>query len=896
MFFFTFTVMKKMTKYLGIALISILLLDACKNKQLVQSEMLNLDTLTGIPEVPPVYRASRQRTADVIHTKLNLSFNWDSAFVNGEAELKITPHFYELKSIELDAKGFEILEVGSGKGKQVTLNNYGYEDHKLTIHLPKPIQRNDTVTVYIKYIAKPNKLELGGSSAIAGDKGLYFINPDGSDPDKPRQIWTQGETEANSCWFPTVDSPNEKFTTDIYLTIDEDFTSVSNGLKMFSVSNGNGTKTEYWKMSQPHAAYLVMLAIGPFAEYNDHWGEMDINYYLDSAYLPYAHDIFGTTPEMLSYFSDYLGVKYPWPKYDQVVVRDYVSGAMENTTATIHGEFVQQTRREMIDYNHQDIIAHELFHHWFGDLVTCESWSNLTLNEGFATYGEVLWAEHKLGQDEADLQADQDLRTYLNEAHYNQVDLIRFYYDDKEDMFDSHSYSKGARVLHMLRNYVGEEAFRASLKLYLERNAYQTVEVHDLRLAFEEITGEDLNWFFNQWFLASGHPIIEASWEYNDFDRKLKIYTSQDQNTEKAPLYYLPVSVEFHLGNQMVQQTIEIGKVKDTFEFNLLWPPDYLNFDPGNVLLGEVNFKQEAKQWKAQYANSKRYIDRKEALQNLFDTVSYDQIEVFKHALNDEFWAIRDFALAYFEHYLLENKDVEVFELIKTLAESDINTQVRSNAIYVLSNWGVDDRLMALNEMGLLDSSYAVVTSSFEAICETDSVLGKKHAKKLEREDQQEIVLAIAELYADFGNPDDHDFFRNKSEGISGYGQYSFVQAYGQYISQQSNDVLMDALPYFRKVSLEGSAWWIRLSGMLVVMTNHSQAHTEHNAIKKAIGNMKSENPNYSMQKELLEQSEKVYKALDEVWNEITANETYPRLVAMIEDYNSRLTEPDSAD
>jgi len=243
----------------------------------------------------------------------------------------------------------------------------------------------------------------------------------------------------------------------------------------------------------------------------------------------------------MTFFSDLIKMDYPWSKYGQIIVRDYVSGAMENTTATLFYDEMLQDNRELLDNNYEGTIAHELFHQWFGDLVTCESWANLTLNEGLANYSEYLWNEYKYGKYEADLHNLDEAMQYFDEAEGEEKDLIRYYYEDREDMFDSHSYAKGGRVMHMLRDYVGDEAFFEALHRYLVRYKYQSVEIHDLRLVFEEVTGEDLNWFFNQWFLASGHPILEVEDYYND--STLTVSVKQNQDLETTPLYRLPVRI-----------------------------------------------------------------------------------------------------------------------------------------------------------------------------------------------------------------------------------------------------------------------------------------------------------------------------------------------------------------
>ncbi len=349
------------------------------------------------PITRPVYQATRTRDTDVKHMRLEVSFNWAKQRLDGKAVLTISPYFYSSDVAVLDAKNFDIHKVALGEKGEKELE-YNYDGMILTVQLDRTYKKNEEYKLYVEYTAKPNEFESGGSQAISSDKGLYFINPDSSETGKPTQIWTQGETEANSRWFPTVDSPNEKITQELFITVDKKYKTLSNGLLLKSSMNNNGTRTDYWKQDKPHAPYLVMMAIGDFAVVQDSWTrpdgtKMDVHYYVEKEYEPHAKAIFGDTPEMLTHFSELLGVTYPWDKYHQVIVRDYVSGAMENTSAVIHGEFFNQTTRELLDENNFSTIAHELFHHWFGDLVTCESWANLPLNESFANYSQYLWDE-----------------------------------------------------------------------------------------------------------------------------------------------------------------------------------------------------------------------------------------------------------------------------------------------------------------------------------------------------------------------------------------------------------------------------------------------------------------------------------------------------------------------
>ncbi|RZK88878.1 MAG: M1 family peptidase, partial [Hymenobacter sp.] len=363
----------------------------------------------------------------------------------------------------------------------------------LRINLGRLFKPGEQYVVYIDYTAKPDELKVAGSAAITDAKGLYFINPDSATKGKPVQVWTQGETEGSSAWFPTIDRPNQKTTDEIAMTVPAKYTTLSNGQLVSQVAAGPGLRTDTWKMDLPHSPYLFMMAVGDFKIYKDTWRGKEVSYYLEPKYAPYAKQIFGSTPDMLEFFSTRLGVEFPWNKYAQIVCRDYVSGAMENTTATLHGEQVQLDARQLVDreYQGESVIAHELFHQWFGDYVTTESWPNLTVNESMADFSEALYAEHKYGQDAADAHNYRNLQRYLANPTDASKDLVRFHYADKEDMFDLVTYQKGGAIVQQLRTYLGDEVFFKGLQKYLTDNKLGNGEAHQMRLAMEAVSGQD---------------------------------------------------------------------------------------------------------------------------------------------------------------------------------------------------------------------------------------------------------------------------------------------------------------------------------------------------------------------------------------------------------------------
>lgn len=765
------------------------------------------------------YRAANTRTFDLIHTSLDVKFDWQKQQLMGKAELTLKPYFYSTDKLTLDAKGFELRSVSLKEGQNLKALTYDYNKEKIFIDLDKEYTRNDTVRIWVDYVAKPEELEAEGSAAITDAKGLYFINPLGEDKNKPQQIWTQGETESSSCWFPTIDSPNENMTQEIKITVDSRFVTLSNGLLLSSKPNGDGTRTDYWKQSLPHAPYLAMMAIGEFAIVKDKWKGIDVDYYVEPEYEPHAKAIFGETPAMLDYYSDVLKYPYAWEKYSQVVVRDYVSGAMENTTATIHGEFLHRTDRELLDGDNERIIAHELFHHWFGDLVTCESWSNLPLNESFATYGEYMWLEHRHGIDEADRHGDEQMRQYFASiAQTGHLHMVRFYYDNKEDMFDAHSYNKGGRILHMLRKTIGDEAFFEGLNLYLNENKFQAVEMHQLRLAMEEVTGMDLNWFFNQWFFNKGHADLEITHSYDEASKKYVVTIKQNQDLSEIPLYRIPLDVDIYYGGAVNRTRIDLTEQEQTFEFDVLGKPQLVLVDAENILLGTKTETLSEQEYIFMLKNAPRYLDKVEAMKGLKSSSNPEAVDAMLNMLENDYWATRKGALQ-----ALRSKSVADTSLLKNkliwLAQKDEKSSVRAEAISFLADrFAQDANVRTIIEGAMKDRSYRVLGSTLKAISEYDTDKAITLAKNAEEGASGSLISSIASLYSKKAGAEQLDFFLNSVDKVSDPNdKYVFVQIFGKYLMNQDFTIQAKGLPALKNLALNEGAWWMRLSAIQVL-------------------------------------------------------------------------------
>ena len=694
-------------------------------------------TAIGFAQNNLIYKAEKEKTHTLIHTKLKVDFNFEEKQLNGEAWVTAKPHFYASNTFILDAKSMLIHEISL----EGTALLYDYDDYKITVKLPRKYTKEEKFTIYIKYTARPEKVKEQGSNAITSAKGLYFINADGADKNKPTQIWTQGETEGSSCWFPTIDAPNQKTTQEIYITVPNKYVTLSNG-ELVSQTKEKENRTDYWKMDQKHAPYLVFLGVGAFEVIKDSYKDIAVDYYVEKEYAKYAKGIFGNTPEMIEFFSNKLGVEFPWNKYSQIVVRDYVSGAMENTTAVVHGEQAYQTNGQLIDTNtHENTIAHELFHHWFGNLVTSESWSNLTLNESFANYSEYLWQEYKYGKEAAEMHMHENVKLYL-EGQEADKKLVRFEYLDKEDMFDLVSYNKGGAILHMLRNYVGDEAFFESLKTYLNEYKYKAVEAHQLRLIFEKVTGKDLNWFFNQWYFGANHPKIDVSYDYNKLRKTVTVNIQQLQ----AQNFQFPLTLDIFEGNKIRRETIFIENNDASFTFDFKIQPTLIQVNSDGVLLCELNENKVLSEYIFQLKNVQYYTHKKEALLEIIK--KQDDKKAFTavvNALDDSSYKIRVLAL---ENIDLINKfsKKDAINKIMQIAKFDNKTLVQAAAIETLGKL-IDPELKQIFIKGLNSKSYAVVGKSLVAMYYVDKGMAIKKSKALPDEVREILTTPLTKIF-----------------------------------------------------------------------------------------------------------------------------------------------------
>jgi aminopeptidase N len=697
------------------------------------------------------YRETQAKINDLIDTKLDVKFDYQKSYLYGKEWLTLKPHFYATDSLRLDAKGMDIHQIAIVKAGKLQSLKYVYEDSLwLNIKLDKKYAGGEQYIVFIDYTSKPNLLHDKPGYKLDG-KGLYFINPKGIEVDKPTQIWTQGEAESSSCWFPTIDNPGQKTTQQLSMTVPAKYTTLSNGLLLSQKTNADGTRTDTWKQKLAHAPYLFMMAVGDFKIYKDKWRNKEVNYYLEPKYFPYAKAVFGQTPEMMEFFSKALGVDFPWEKYSQVVVRDYPLGAMENSSATLLGDYVQKSPWELVDGPNGTggtTIAHELFHQWFGDLVTCESWSNETLNESFAVFGEKYWNEKKYGKDDGDAKRYDELRAYLNNNTAANQNLVPFYYSDSEGINGSNIYDKGGLILNMLRNYLGDDAFFKGLGVYLKSHAFKTAEVQDLRLAMEQVSGKDLNWFFNQWYYGAGHPILDITYQWDEATKTEKVFITQNQ---QGQIFQLPIAVDVYIGGKTERHKVWLSQAKDTLSFKLPARPDLINIDAEKILLTKKTDHKTITELLFQYQHAPLYMDRFEAFLAASDRSSTDEgKKILSAALNDKYYGLRIKAIRAIK---TDDKTSITASLpvVAALAKTDPNYPVRAAALILLGKTN-SPAYKHLYVSSLASPSYSVRAAALTAFNEIAPEQAFKTAKELELKAEGPVALAIVDVYATNGS------------------------------------------------------------------------------------------------------------------------------------------------
>jgi aminopeptidase N len=643
---------------------------------------------------------ARSRDYDLQHSRIALRFDLDQKKVIGDVTHTLTILRDSTPNIVFDSAGLVIQSVTVNKSAA----KFETKDDKLIIPLPAAAHSGEKFDVTIRYEAKPTK-------------GLYFILPDKDYPDRPKQVWTQGESEDTRYYLPTYDYPNDRLTTETILTVPDSWITVANG-KLISVSNAvKGMKSWTWKESQPSSTYLITVVAGEFDEVKDSWRGMPVNYYAPRGRGDRLSMNYGRTPQMIDLFSRKLGVDYPWEKYAQSMVDDFVAGGMENSSATTNTSSSLRHSKLVPEFptGEDDLISHELGHQWFGDLVTCKDWGDIWLNEGFATFMETIWSEAHFGKDQADYERWENARQWFGQNNLFSKPIVRHDFNDSGE-FDGNAYTKGGWVLYMLRHQLGEDAFYRGLKHYLEVNRGKNVVTADLSKAIEEATHTNVDQFFSQWLYGAGAPKFDLSYKYDDAKHEVALTIKQTQKVEgRVGLFRVPSEVEITTASGPKLFPITVSKDSQVFTLPTDSAPLLVLFDKGGHVLKSAEFHKEKKEWFYQLKHDTELADRADAVAALGKLkVEDDVVAALGDALrSDKAWGIRANAADALGQLGGSSASKQLLDALGTVTEP----WVRSHIVSALGNFKENTAIVAkLNSIAGDDSSYRARAAALQAL------------------------------------------------------------------------------------------------------------------------------------------------------------------------------------
>ncbi len=647
---------------------------------------------------------ARDRTYDVVHYKIEVLFDEAHKKIFGTTTIMLVPFLSRCTTVEFDAENMEFRSATIGKKPLA----YETKSKSVVITLDKPYSFLDTIIVAIEYIATPKK-------------GLYFVQPDSGYPDKPRQIWTQGEDMDNHHWFPCYDFPNDKATSEVIGTVKSSYTFLSNG-KLIGVKENKktGAKTFHWKQNKPHASYLIMLAAGHYTVLKDSADGIPLEYYIYPGQREDAAVCLSHTPKIMKFFNERIGYKYPWEKYAQVAIADFMFGGMENTSATtMLDRILVYDARSRVDESPASLIAHELAHQWWGDVVTCKDWRHLWINESFASYFDLLYFEYRDGRDE-----------FTNSMYSSQQAGIT---TDKTlgrkpiVSVGSHGgnvYARGASVLHMLRFLLGDELFFRALKHFITKHQFQPVETDDLKTAIEEATGQNLYWFFDQWVYKAGYPVFDVSYTYSDSSGTIALSVKQTQTLDSLTgIFRTPVDVEIVTAGGSTTHRINLPQRTRESMYTIAagGEPKLVQFDKDHWILKEVHYTRSRTEWAYAAEFASDAVERKTAMQKLGSLEKPEEfIPLFIRAANrDPFWAVRQEAVNRLGS-LHSNSD-EILSVLINTAMNDPKSSVRNMAAEKLGSYKTKEASATLRRLAYHDSSYSVEASAVLSLANVDS-------------------------------------------------------------------------------------------------------------------------------------------------------------------------------
>ncbi|MFL6214345.1 MAG: M1 family aminopeptidase [Blastocatellia bacterium] len=661
------------------------------------------------PQAPPL-RWPRSHDYDVQHYRIEVGFDWSAKSVSGTTTITLRPFRSDLKEVQLDAGQMKINAVRLATGAALT---YRYDDGEhLFVTLDRAYPMNADVALTINYTATPQK-------------GLTFITPTPDEPSRPNQIWSQGESQDNHYWFPCYDYPNDKATTELIAHVEDGYQVISNGTLISSAPDPERkTRAWHWKMDKPYSSYLVSIIVGKFAEVREEVKGVPVVSYVYANEVENARLSFAKLGQMVAFFSQRVGVDFPYPKYAQTTVRDF-GGGMENITATTLTDTSVHDKRAHLDVSSDSLISHELAHSWFGDLLTCRDWSQLWLNESFATFMEAVWAEHDLGKPD-----------YLYEMYGNQQGaltawtqgnrrpIVALRYPNPDALFDAYPYPRGGAVINQLRFVLGDEMFWRAINHYVKKHAYQNVETQSLVVAIEEATGQNLQWFFDEWLYKMGQPEFEITSTYNEAAKAVKLSVKQTQKADaerpwfQSPEFFvLPVDIAITTASGEHISRVWIDAKEKEFTLSVDSKPLILNFDRGNIWLKQVKFDRSEEELAYQLLHDADIMGRVRAAIELRTHDATPAINALSNAAaNDRFWAVRLESVR-----SLAQLKGEASQLALSGRVKDADSRIRREAIRGLGQYKDARYADLFIQIIKSDPSYYAVADAARALGETHS-------------------------------------------------------------------------------------------------------------------------------------------------------------------------------
>jgi aminopeptidase N len=681
-----------------------------------------------LPGARPHYNPDRP--GQVKHIFLDLALDIPNMSFQGTCTITLEPIRSGITQLVLDAVNLNIESV------QVdgTPQPYDSDGEQLHVHMLSATEAGKEIKIAIAYgVEKPQR-------------GLYFVGPDKHYPNKPTQVWTQGEDEDSRFWFPCFDYPGQLATSEIRVKVPKPFIAISNGELIATEEDGND-KIYHWLQQQVHPTYLMTLAVGDFAEIRDEWNGKPVTYYVEKGYEEDARRSMGKTPKMIEFFSEKFGYPYPFPKYAQVCVDDFIFGGMENTSTTLLTDRCLLDERAVLDNQRSEsLVAHELAHQWFGDLVVIKHWSHAWIKEGMASYAEVFWVDYEYGKDDAAYYLLGEANSYISEdsSRYRRP-IVTHVYREAIELYDRHLYEKGACVYHMIRTELGEELFWKTIHTFVQDNAHKTVETIDLLRAIEKATGRNLLFLFDQYVFRGGHPDYKVAYSWDGDSQLAKVTVAQTQakagkNGSDSELFDLKIPIAFGYTQQesgvrsdvkLKTFTVRVHEREQTFYFPLEKKPQFISFDCGNNYLKTVSLEYPIPELKAQLQLDPDPISRIYAAKALSKKGGLEAVKALSDALtSDPFWGVRAEVAKYLSQVKL---DQAAEALIAGLNDED--SRVRRSVVEALSKVKTPESYDGVKQLLLNgDVSYYVEASAATA-------LGKMVSANLK--DKEDEVLQL---------------------------------------------------------------------------------------------------------------------------------------------------------